>query len=396
MFEKTPLIQAIDSGDISKAVELYNQGERIPHSQHAYDYSQLYDTLIRKKGYELISLMLQNNEIEKDIYMLDKIEDSIFSKLVKVKNPDEEFISFFSDLMGQAENINDEVSGHTLISFAVESAADSAIIQALIDAGCRVDFKNQSEDNLLNISIRKHSITPEHINRYIEIFLSEGLDINETNKVGKTPLHIAMENNKYHVLENLLQNGASPNQQDKEGNSAFFIAVAHKHDAEQYKKLSEYESMDFEQTNKNGEKALHNHLRMIDGAENTELILQMIEDGADLNNTAPHYGKPVSAWDWIAQKKSPFFEQVFKQAQPEINEQDDLGNTLLHKVVMKDSNYDQNDAKETYKKVKFLLDNGATASILNNKEQSAMAIASEDNLKGKTVELLLIAQQKEN
>lgn len=85
MFEKTPLIQAIDSGDISKAVELYNQGERIPHSQHTYDYSQLYDTLIRKKGYELISLMLQNNEIEKDIYMLDKIEDSIFSKLVKVK-----------------------------------------------------------------------------------------------------------------------------------------------------------------------------------------------------------------------------------------------------------------------------------------------------------------------
>jgi len=50
----------------------------------------------------------------------------------------------------------------------------------------------------------------------------------------------------------------------------------------------------------------------------------------------------------------------------------------------------------TLKKLKFLLDNGATASILNNKEQSAMAIASEDNLKGKTVELLLIAQQKEN
>ena len=205
-----------------------------------------------------------------------------------------------------------------------------------------------------------------------------------------------MEINKYQVLEKLLQNGASPNQQDHEGNSAFFIAVAHKHDVEPYKQLSEYESMDFEQTNKRGEKALHAHLGVIDGADNADLILQMIEDGADLNNTAPYYDKQLSAWDWIAQKKAPFFELVYKAAQPEINEQDDLGNTLLHKVVMKDSNYDQNVAKETYKKVKFLLDNGATASILNNKEQSAMMLASEDNLKAKTVELLLIAQQKEN
>src|SRR5690606_41566396 len=128
----------------------------------------------------------------------------------------------------------------------------------LIDAGCRVDFKNQAEDNLLNISIRKHGITPEQINRYIEIFLSEGVDINETNKVGKTSLHIAMENNKYHVLENLLQNGASPNQQDNERNSAFFISVAYKHDAEQYKNISEYEIMDFEQLNNKREKAQTN------------------------------------------------------------------------------------------------------------------------------------------
>src|SRR5690606_32108706 len=204
MFEKTPLIQAIDSGNFDNAVELYNQGERIPHSQHAYDYSQLYDTLIRKKGYELISLMLQNHEIEKDIYMLDKIDESIFSKLIRVKNPDEEFISFFKDLLEQAENINDEVAGQTLISFAAENAADPQIIQALIDAGCRVDFKQQAEDNVLNIIIRKHGITPEQMNRYIGRFLREGLDVNEASKVGKTCLHVALERNNKHVLEKLL------------------------------------------------------------------------------------------------------------------------------------------------------------------------------------------------
>jgi hypothetical protein len=33
--------------------------------------------------------------------------------------------------------------------------------------------------------------------------------------------------------------------------------------------------------------------------------------------------------------------------------------------------------------------------MLNNEEKTAMMLASEDNLKGKTVELLLIAEQKE-
>lgn len=398
MFEKTPLIVAISNGDMENATKLYEQGERIPQSPHSYDYSQLYDTIIRKNGFELIGLMSENKEIEKDIYMLEKLDDTIFSKLIKVKSPKEDFIEFFKGFIGSSDNINDEVSGETLLSHAINNAADPAIIQALIDSGCQVDFKNQAEDNLINLSIKKHGLTPQNLAKYLEIFANEGLDINETNKQGKTALHIALESNKPHALEALLQNGANPNQQDNEGQSAFFIAVSQKADLEQYSKLAEYDSMDFEQANNRGVKALHEYLRTLEGynADNPGLLMRMIEDGADLNSTSPYYENELSAWNWIAQKNAGLFEKVFHAAQPEVNEQDDFGNTLLHLVVMKDSNHDQNQAKETYKKVKFLLDSGASPSIVNNQEQSAMMLASHDNLKAKTVEILLIAQQKEN
>src|SRR5215813_12163113 len=99
MFEKTPLILAIDKGDLIAANDLYANGDRIPHSDHSYDYSQLYDTIIRKKGYELLNKMAEAGEIERDLYMYDKLDDSIFSKLLRVKNVDEDYLNFFNDFI---------------------------------------------------------------------------------------------------------------------------------------------------------------------------------------------------------------------------------------------------------------------------------------------------------
>lgn len=54
-----------------------------------------------------------------------------------------------------------------------------------------------------------------------------------------------------------------------------------------------------------------------------------------------------------------------------------------------DVNYDAEAAKETYRKVKLLLENGADKDITNDKDETALMIASGDNLKIKTVELLM-------
>ncbi|MOA66374.1 hypothetical protein D3C78_1931100 [compost metagenome] len=54
-------------------------------------------------------------------------------------------------------------------------------------------------------------------------------------------------------------------------------------------------------------------------------------------------------------------------------------------------NYDAEAAKEIYRKVKLLLENGADKEITNDKDETALALASTDNLKVKTVELLMKA-----
>jgi ankyrin repeat protein len=46
-------------------------------------------------------------------------------------------------------------------------------------------------------------------------------------------------------------------------------------------------------------------------------------------------------------------------------------------------------AKETYRKAKLLLEQGADISITNDKDETALMLASGDNLKIKTVELLM-------
>ena len=75
----------------------------------------------------------------------------------------------------------------------------------------------------------------------------------------------------------------------------------------------------------------------------------------------------------------------------DINEQDNEGNTLLHKVCAYNVNYDAEAAKETYRKVKLLLENGADKDIANDKDETPLMLASGDNLKIKTVELLMKA-----
>jgi len=73
----------------------------------------------------------------------------------------------------------------------------------------------------------------------------------------------------------------------------------------------------------------------------------------------------------------------------DVNHQDDHGNTLLHKVCGYNVNFEAEKAKETYKKVKLLLENGADASISNDEDKTPLMLASDDNLKIKTVELLM-------
>jgi len=114
----------------------------------------------------------------------------------------------------------------------------------------------------------------------------------------------------------------------------------------------------------------------------------MVADGADLRQPGTYYGEPKSPLDWIAEKRSEILKAVIDSV--DVHAQDDKGNTILHKVCAHNVNFDAEAAKEVYCKAKLLLDAGADPSITNDKDETALMLAQQDNLKVKTVELLMM------
>jgi hypothetical protein len=61
----------------------------------------------------------------------------------------------------------------------------------------------------------------------------------------------------------------------------------------------------------------------------------------------------------------------------------------LHKICQVNLNYDENRARDLYKKVKYLVGEGIDPQLENVMDKKAVDYAMEDNIKVKTVEWLL-------
>ena len=391
MLEKTPLIQAFKDRHFDEALRLLNEGEKLPPATQSYDLSIFYDQLIRDKGFDVLIALAERGSIKNDIYDYDRFSDSIYHNIFKVNEPAEKLLEALNILLASAENVQDEVEGHTLLSYALDQGAHPLIIKTLIDAGLDSSFRNNAEDTLLHSVVKYNRVPADRQLAYVNLLLDEGADVNATNIVKKTALHMAIESNKKDLLAVLLQHGTQPNDVDAEGNSAFFYAIAHKFDLGIYEQLAAYDSIDFDQRNRYGVGALHEYLRMLTSSyeSNPELLIRLLQDGADLRSYSPHYHVPKSGWQWVAEKDPIVLEVALKVTGADVNESDDKGNTLLHYVCALDCNHDQKVAENIYKKVKILLDHGADPSLVNTDEKRALDLASNDNLKSKTVELLL-------
>jgi ankyrin repeat protein len=171
--------------------------------------------------------------------------------------------------------------------------------------------------------------------------------------------------------------------------------VVNQQDLPLYLKLRETEFPDFEIVNKNGETILFEFLKRLNRPSETLLALltKLIEDEADLYASSLYYGKEKSPADIIAEKQFIVFNTVLQLDKLDISRIDKNGDSLLHKVCAFDINFDNEMAKDTYRKVKLLIENGADVNLRNNKDETPLMLASTDNLKAKTVELLLNNKQ---
>jgi len=392
------LDQQLNARKFDEAKSMMHNGEKLSKSIQEHHKSSIFDHLVREKQYEILTMMLKDKTIETDIYEFDSFDKSIFQAIVRNLGNDNEDIAFFNEFITHFDNLNDEVNTKTLLSYFFENGVSLALIKACIDAGCTANFKNNAEENYIHqvvkSSFRRYNLNDEQttdlIKGYIDILLNEGIDINEGNVVQETPLITAIKFNKKNLIAHLLENGADPNHTDRDGNSAFFYAVAHSQSENIYDTLRNFASPAFDQVNKNGETLLFEYIRMMSNSESgIKLLKKLIEDGADLYQASTWYGADTTPLDIIAEKQADILQAVLETGQADVNRADNEGNTLLHKVCAYNVNYEAEKAKETYRKVKLLLENGADIAITNDQDQTALMLASDDNLKIKTVELLM-------
>ncbi|GGE43743.1 ankyrin repeat protein [Pedobacter psychrotolerans] len=384
------LEQLLMQGHYDQALPLLQSGEKLSKDLPEHQKSQILERLFSNEQYELLNQLVDSKWIETDVYEFDSFDKSIFGKIIWNLKNDDKAISFFQDFISKFENINDEVEAKTLLGYFLEKGASVEKIKILIDAGCDINFTNNAEENFIHQVIRTNLMKPQLSISYLELLINEGLDVNAANIVKKTPLIAAIEFNKPEYLDILLQNGANPNDLDQDGNSAIYYAVAHKQDLNIYLKLRDFGSPDFDTVNKNGVTTLFEYLRMMYVSDkNLELLRNLISDGADIYQASIYYSKEKTPVDLIAEKQPEVLQAILDSGNLDVNRQDDHGNTLLHKVCAFNVNFEAEKAKETYKKVKMLLENGADTTISNDEDKTPLMLASDDNLKIKTVELLM-------
>lgn len=395
---ETTLDQQLNARQFDDAKNAMLNGEKLSKNIQDHQKSSILDNLIREKQYEIINLMVKDKTIETDIYELDSFDKSIFQSIVRNLGNETADISFFNEFITRFDNLNDEVNTQTLLGYLFENGVDLAIIKACIDAGCSTNFKNNADENYIHrvvkSNFRRYNLNDEQtinlLKNYIDILVNEGVDINEGNIVAETPLITAINFNKKNLITHLLENGADPNHTDRTGKSAFFYAVANLQSEEIYDAMRNFAAPQFDQLSKDRSTLLFEYVRMMSNSEKgINFLKKLIEDGANLYEGSEWYSMQVTPLDLIAEKDADILEAVLATGQIDVNRPDDEGNTLLHKVCAYNVNYEANKAKETYRKVKLLIENGADLAATNDKDQTALMLASDDNLKIKTVELLM-------
>lgn len=394
MPDHSVLLAAIQNCNFEQAKEILKEESNIPDYLSAFDSTALFANLIQHKEFDIIQIFVDRKLIETDLFEYDTFENTLLQKILLNLEEEETSIYFFNQFLSALKNINDSVNSQTLLAYALDIGASPFIIKIMINAGCDTTWVNNAEETYLHQIAANNRIKPEIAAAYLKLMIDEGLDVDAMDIVKKTPLIIAISANKSLLIDILLENGAGCNIPDKNEETAFYHTVVHQQNLQLYHKLREVEAPDFELVSKNGTTLLFEFLRRLNRPSQTSLdfLTQLLEDDADMYTPSIYYGKEKTPADLAAEQSFSVLNTILQLDKLELNRVDQNGDSLLHKVCAHDINFDQEAAKDTYRKAKLLIEKGVDANLTNNNDETPIMLASTDNLKSKTVELLLTHQ----
>jgi ankyrin repeat protein len=391
MSDTAKLLEAFKNNNFQEAREILKDKVNIPESLEPYERIRLFELLIKGKAFDIILFFFDHRLIETDLYEYQKFSNTLIRDMFLFLKEDKEDMGFLDDVLSRLENIDEPVDGQTLISYVFEVGAGSFLLRRLIAGGCDPVWVNNAEQTYLHQVARNNSIRLELALAYASILIDAGVDVNATDIVKKTALYYTIDRHKLPLVDLLLENGAQTNLPDNANETGFYKAIVDQQSLDLYVKFREYESPDFTISNNNGETILFQYLKRIGrpAADGMGLLDRLIQDGADFYAPSIYYGKEKTPAALLAELPFVVFENVLKQDVIDISHLDSNGNSILHQVCAYDVNYDQEVAKDTYRKVKLLIEKGADVNQTNNADQTAATLALTDNLKAKTVELLI-------
>ncbi|GGE93954.1 Ankyrin repeat-containing protein [Chishuiella changwenlii] len=360
---------------------------------------QLLTTVMQNKKWKVFDYMIDHELINTELFEYDSFDDRLLSPIIsqtKYFNTDDlaEYLPHFEKFLNALDDINEELAGYNILSYALENGFPLEIVEAIFQNGIKQDFHNRAEQNYLHIALSQRQNRTENYTHYISSFLIDnGIDVNKEDIVKKTPLYVALENNyivKPETIKLLLDNGADVNAVDNKGISPLFYVSAYSKNLELLRLFLEYGTPDFNLLNKEGENLLNGFLKYSQASDtDNEMLMLLLDNGATLSATSKYYDKEKSGLDWVIEKPSELLKLLLDKDLIDVNEINNDGQTILIKVCQINPNYEEAVAKDLYRKVRYLLKAGADSSIEDRFDKKAIDYAMGDNMKSKIVETLL-------
>ncbi len=337
--------------------------------------------LFRQKRFNLLKTLVDNEVVSLDIFEYDKFRRTIFQHIIDAPFSDE-LQQFLEAILPKVENIDDELSGDTWLGLAIKKNSNSKIIELLMNAGCAPNKINTKEETYL-FSTQDIALT--------QVLLDNGVDINKKNLIGRTAFYAVVASKDAELIQLYLDNGIDVNSPDNKGETVYNVVCFNIMDGVPvFEQLASFDPPQVNLKDSDGESIFMKMSRMVEWESHIQIFGMMIDHGADLFHEALDiYGNPTTASDLVAKKSVQVLEMLSNKGYLDVKAIDARGNTWLHKVCKEELNFEQKKAKELYKKVKFLLKNGAHPKVKNDEDKSPIDYAQEDNLKVKALQIML-------
>ncbi len=382
---------AVMKKDFKEALAMIERGDDLLKCDFMFALSDAFRDIVRNEAYDVLNALVENEEISLDIFEYDTFDKSIFKAIVEYLPNTEEAKEFLGNFIAEVENLEDAVGGMTFLGLAIENKMNKDLVAVMIENGCDVNYLNNNEQNFLHILANNPAhMGEDKIVPLVELLIDNGVDFSKKDKVGDTPLHIAASRNLKKTIEFLLDQGADPAEENNKGETAFSIAQSRGYN-EIKDLLSQYGEADFEQL----ADMCYDFVKNIYSNSPSENDIEQMKKFADVDiylGRKDAYGNLTTTLDEMLKKSYEWFEVFLDIFDIDIEYTDDAENTILHKVCAIDLNFEEIKSKDLYKKVKKLLKLGANPSLTNNMDKTPIDLASNDNLKEKTVLILLKAK----